>query len=66
MFTLVNQIITSEYKTDKIIESPAVDVAECQCACQGECQCGNKYKSIRPVYYEVDVKQIIESLNDWD
>jgi hypothetical protein len=31
------------------------------CKCQGECQCG-KYKTIRPVYYEVD----FNSLNDWD
>jgi hypothetical protein len=38
---------------------------ECQCTCQGECQCG-KYKTIRPVYYEVDVNQYINSLNDWD
>jgi hypothetical protein len=66
MFTLVNQKTMSENKADKIIKSPAVDVAECQCTCQGECQCGNKYKRIRPVYYEVDVNQIIESLNDWD
>jgi hypothetical protein len=38
---------------------------ECRCTCQGECQCG-KYKTIRPVYYEVDVNQYINSLNDWD
>jgi hypothetical protein len=45
---------------------PQEDTAvECQCTCQGECQCG-KYKSIRPVYYEVDVNQYINSLNDWD
>jgi hypothetical protein len=47
-------------------EQQDVTVDVCQCACQGECQCGNKYKRIRPVYYEVDVNQIIESLNDWD
>jgi hypothetical protein len=45
---------------------PQEDTAvECQCTCQGECQCG-KYKTIRPVYYEVDVNQYINSLNDWD
>jgi hypothetical protein len=36
------------------------------CNCQGDCTCGNKYKSVRPVYYEVDVNQYINSLNDWD
>jgi hypothetical protein len=46
---------------------PQEDTAfECQCSCQGECTCGTKYKTIRPVYYEVDVNQIIDSLNDWD
>jgi hypothetical protein len=44
---------------------PQDTTVECQCTCQGECQCG-KYKSIRPVYYEVDVNQYINSLNDWD
>jgi hypothetical protein len=45
---------------------PQEDTAvECQCTCQGECQCG-KYKTIRLVYYEVDVNQYINSLNDWD
>jgi hypothetical protein len=34
-------------------------VVESQCTCQGECQCG-------PVYYEIDVNQYINSLNDWD
>jgi hypothetical protein len=43
---------------------PQEDTAvECQCTCNGECQCG-KYR--RPVYYEVDVNQYINSLNDWD
>jgi len=34
-----------------------------ECACAGECQCG-KYR--RLVYYEVDVKQYVDTLNDWD
>ena len=34
------------------------------CQCQGECTCGTKYR--RPVYYEVDVNEYINSLNDWD
>jgi hypothetical protein len=42
---------------------PQDTAVECQCSCQGECQCG-KYR--RPVYYEVDVNQYINSLNDWD
>jgi hypothetical protein len=46
-------------------EQQDVTADACQCTCQGECKCG-KYKTIRPVYYEVDVNQIIESLNDWD
>jgi hypothetical protein len=46
-------------------EPQEVTVVECECACQGECQCG-KYKTIRHVYYEVDVNQYINSLNDWD
>jgi hypothetical protein len=47
--------------------APQEDTAvKCKCTCQGECQCSNKYKSIRPVYYEVDVNKYINSLNDWD
>jgi hypothetical protein len=48
------------------IDNTQCDNSKIRCLCQGECQCGNKYKRIRPVYYEVDVNQIIESLNDWD
>jgi hypothetical protein len=51
-----NKVEQSEY----LEESTAI---ECQCTCEGECQCG-KYR--RPVYYEVDVNQYINSLNDWD
>jgi hypothetical protein len=40
-------------------------VVECECTCQGECQCG-KYKTIRLMYYEADVNQYINFLNDWD
>ena len=36
------------------------------CQCQGECTCGTKYKTIRPTYYEVDVNEYINQLNDWD
>jgi hypothetical protein len=47
--------------------APQEDTAvKCKRTCQGECQCGKKYKSIRPVYYEVDVNKYINSLNDWD
>jgi hypothetical protein len=41
------------------------NTTERQCTCQGECQCG-KYKTIRHVYYEADMNQYINSLNDWD
>jgi hypothetical protein len=55
-----------ETDTETEQTEPQEDSAvECQCTCQGECQCG-KYKTIRPVYYEVDVNQYINSLNDWD
>jgi hypothetical protein len=53
----VEEIEQSEPQNDTAVE--------CQCSCNGECQCG-KYKTIRPVYYEVDVNQYINSLNDWD
>jgi hypothetical protein len=47
---------------NEIEQSKPQDTAiECKCTCQGVCQCG-KYKTIRPVYYEVD----FDSLNDWD
>ncbi len=41
-----------------------IDQSKPQCTCQGECTCGNKYR--RPIYYEVDIKQYVETLNDWD
>jgi hypothetical protein len=56
-------IVNDEVDT---LEEPQKDTAvECECTCQGECQCG-KYKTIRHVYYEVDVNQYINALNDWD
>jgi hypothetical protein len=54
-----------EPDTESEETEPQDSVVECQCTCQGECQCG-KYKTIRPVYYEVDVNQYINSLNDWE
>jgi len=33
------------------------------CRCPDKCQCG-KYR--RPIYYEVDIKQYVDTLNDWD
>jgi hypothetical protein len=53
----------TEIEQSSLQEDTAV---KCKCTCQGECQCDNKYKSIRPVYYEVDVNKYINSLNDWD
>jgi hypothetical protein len=47
------------------IDNTEYDNSKIKCLCQGECQCG-KYKTIRPVYYEVDVNHYINSLNDWD
>jgi hypothetical protein len=51
-----------EQESDSV-QQPKDTAVECQCTCQGECQCG-KYR--RPVYYEVDINQYINTLNDWD
>jgi hypothetical protein len=56
-----------ENETEPELSDPQDDTAiECQCTCQGECTCGNKYISIRPVFYEVDVNQVLNALDDWD
>ena len=54
-----------EQDTENEQQDPqAVCTCNGECQCEGECLCGNKYR--RPVYYEVDVNQFINSLNDWD
>jgi hypothetical protein len=58
-----NPMTEPDYEPEET--EPQDTAVECQCTCRGECQCG-KYKTIRPVYYEVDVNQYINSLNDWD
>jgi hypothetical protein len=42
----------NENNENEEAETQEDTAVECQCTCQGECQCG-KYKTIRPVYYEV-------------
>jgi hypothetical protein len=50
-----------QYNETEQSDSTQDTTVECQCT--GECQC-SKYR--RRIYYEVDVNQVVNLLNDWD